>query len=321
MARIFISYRRDDSAGYVGRLYDILRDHFGEKAIFTDIDTIQPGEDFVNVIEKAVGSSDVVLAIIGKQWLTLTDDSGQRRLDDPNDYVRLEIAAALQSNLRVIPVLVRDASMPRASDLPPDLQPLSRRNAQEISDKNFHHDVNELIQALDQIKSSRRRPALPWRWLAAIGLLGVVIVAALVLLPLLASNFGSPTGTATPLSTSTPAQPGISEPDVSQLRPVDGMWQVTTEYAGADGCSPLPDTMPLIFDLVEGGKTLRITHADEPGPNNQIKFTHLTADKFQYAPDPNTRVTLAISPDHMEEDFSFGNCAGHRVYNRVGDLR
>ena len=111
--KIFISYRRDDSAGYAGRLFDHLAARFGAKNVFMDIDTIEPGEDFRTVVENAVSTCDVVLAMIGKQWLSLSDAQGGRRLDDPRDWVRIEIATALaNSRVRVIPVLVRDASMP-----------------------------------------------------------------------------------------------------------------------------------------------------------------------------------------------------------------
>src|SRR5205085_8407252 len=109
--KIFISYRRDDSAGHAGRLFDRLNEHFGHERLFMDVDHIEPGEDFVQVIEAAVASSAVLLAIIGRHWLT-TGDATARRLDNPNDFIRLEIATALARNIRVIPVLVQDASMP-----------------------------------------------------------------------------------------------------------------------------------------------------------------------------------------------------------------
>jgi hypothetical protein len=148
MTKVFLSYRRDDSAGHVGRLYDRLIEHFRPDEIFVDIDTIEPGQDFIEVIEQAVTSADVVLVIIGKQWLTITDKHGKRRLDNPHDFVRLEIAAALKRNIRVIPVLIQGASIPDTLELPLNLRPLTRRNAHEINDKNFHHDVNELIAAI-----------------------------------------------------------------------------------------------------------------------------------------------------------------------------
>jgi hypothetical protein len=118
MVSIFISYRRDDSSGYAGRLYDKLSNHFGQGQVFMDINTMESGVDFVEVIENAVSSSDVLIAVISKQWLTITDNNGNKRLDNPTDFVRLEIAAALDRNIRVIPVLVQGASMPRTQDLP-----------------------------------------------------------------------------------------------------------------------------------------------------------------------------------------------------------
>ncbi|HEX8071631.1 MAG TPA: toll/interleukin-1 receptor domain-containing protein [Pyrinomonadaceae bacterium] len=116
-AGIFISYRRDDTAGHAGRLYDGLSARFGDDLIFMDIDQLEPGEDFVQVIEEAVGSCEILIALIGRSWLTNYDAAG-RRLDNPNDFVRLEIATALARNIRVIPILVQGAQMPRPEDLP-----------------------------------------------------------------------------------------------------------------------------------------------------------------------------------------------------------
>jgi hypothetical protein len=109
VARIFISYRREDSSGWAGRLYDRLSQRFGGDNVFMDIDTIDPGLDFVEVIQQAVGSCDVLVALIGRHWLTSTDEQGQRRLENPEDFVRLEITAALERNIRVIPALLQGA--------------------------------------------------------------------------------------------------------------------------------------------------------------------------------------------------------------------
>jgi hypothetical protein len=116
MSRIFISYRRDDSAGYAGRLYDRLAAHFEPENVFMDIDAIEPGLDFVEVIEQAVGSCDVLIALIGKQWLAIKDGQGRRRLENPEDFVRLEIKTALDRNIRVIPALVGGAAMPNSAN-------------------------------------------------------------------------------------------------------------------------------------------------------------------------------------------------------------
>lgn len=151
MARIFIGYRRDDSAGHVGWLRHLLSQRFGAAEIFRDIDTIPPGVDFVEAIEAAVGSCEVLLAVIGPRWLTATDARGQWRLDHPEDFVRVEIATALERNIWVIPVLVQDARMPRSDELPPALARLARRQAVELRDASWDYDVGRLIAVLEPI--------------------------------------------------------------------------------------------------------------------------------------------------------------------------
>lgn len=152
---IFVSYRRDDSSGHAGRLSDRLVEHFGRDRIFMDIDTIEPGEDFVTVIENAVGSCEVLIAIIGRHWLS-SPGGTTGRLDNPNDFVRLEIAAALNRDTRVIPVLVQRASMPKPKELPDDLAKLTRRNAVELNDLRWQSDVDQLIKAIERILDERR---------------------------------------------------------------------------------------------------------------------------------------------------------------------
>lgn len=153
--RIFLNYRREDTAGYAGRLYDALADRFSAGQVFIDIDNIEPGVDFVEVIENAVGACDVFIALIGQRWVEVMNERGGQRLEDENDFVRLEIEAALKRELRVIPVLVQGARMPRPSELPESLAPLTRRNALEISDHRWRYDVEQLVQALE------RRPPEP----------------------------------------------------------------------------------------------------------------------------------------------------------------
>jgi hypothetical protein len=149
--KIFISYRRDDSAGYAGRLFDYLTEHCGSRQVFMDIDTIEPGDDFRKAVQNGIGTCDVVVVMIGRQWLTIADAQGHRRLDDPQDWVRAEVAIALANpKVRVISVLVHDASMPKASDLPDDLKELSYRNALELSDSRFQHDAGRLAEAIEQ---------------------------------------------------------------------------------------------------------------------------------------------------------------------------
>jgi hypothetical protein len=151
MARLFVSYRREDSAGHAGRLTDYLNQRFGQAEVFRDVEHIEPGLDFVQAIDRAVSSCDILLAVIGKQWLNATDAHGRRRLDNPDDFVRLEIATALRRNIRVIPVLVQGASMPAPEHLPEDLMALSRRNAWELHDTSWSSDIERLIAVVERV--------------------------------------------------------------------------------------------------------------------------------------------------------------------------
>lgn len=148
MSRVFINYRRQDSEGYVGRLYDHLTQHFQRDDLFMDVDNIRPGADFVQVLEEAVMQCDILLAIIGPHWLTVTDDGGVRRLDSWNDFVRIEIATALKHNKLVVPVLVGHARMPSPTDLPEDIAALARRNAFELTHQRFATDVHKLAEVI-----------------------------------------------------------------------------------------------------------------------------------------------------------------------------
>ena len=148
--RIFMSYRRQDTAYPASWLYDRLASHFGRDQVFKDVDSIELGDDFIDVITTAVGSCDVLLALIGDRWLTTTDSDGQRRLDDPHDFVRLEIEAALARNVRIIPILVEGALMPRANELPASLAKLARRQALELSPNRFDVDTRRLLRVLDR---------------------------------------------------------------------------------------------------------------------------------------------------------------------------
>ncbi|HEY6687185.1 MAG TPA: TIR domain-containing protein, partial [Propionibacteriaceae bacterium] len=141
--RIFISYRRQETAWPARQLYDVLVKHFAAEQVFKDVDNIDPGDDFVERVAAAVGSCDVLLVLIGPQWLTISDEKGHRRLDNPEDYVRLEIETALTRKIRVIPILVDEARIPRANELPPTLAALVRRNAVEINPITF--DTKRLI--------------------------------------------------------------------------------------------------------------------------------------------------------------------------------
>lgn len=148
MPAIFISYRREDAEGQAGRLFDDLVSHFGKGSVFMDVTGIERGRDFRQAIKEHVASCDVLLAMIGKDWLGAKDESGRLRLEDPMDFVCLEIASALKRDIPVIPVLVRGAIMPRSDQLPPDLADLPYRNGVELTHARWDSDVQELIEAL-----------------------------------------------------------------------------------------------------------------------------------------------------------------------------
>jgi hypothetical protein len=145
---IFINYRRNDSEGEAGRLFDDLVSRFGDESVFMDVAAIEPGRDFRKAIDQSVASCSVLLAIIGLEWLEARDASGERRLGDPNDFVRIELASALRRDIPVVPVLVRGAKMPRVDQLPDDLKELAYRNAVELTHARWKSDVQVLVRAL-----------------------------------------------------------------------------------------------------------------------------------------------------------------------------
>lgn len=159
LPRIFISYRREETAYPAGWLFDRLGDRFGAEKVFKDVDSIDPGDDYVQRITTAVGACDVLLALIGDEWLTITDDEGRRRLENSDDFVRVEIEAALTRGVRVIPVLVDGATMPDAEELPPSLAALARRQALELSPNRFEFDTDRLLDVLDRTYPNSERPA------------------------------------------------------------------------------------------------------------------------------------------------------------------
>jgi hypothetical protein len=146
---VFVSYRRQESSAVAGRLAERLAERFGANRVFIDVHTIEPGVDFTEAIAHAVETCEVLLTVIGPSWLTATDEQGRRRLDDPDDVVRLEIEAALTRNVRVIPILVENAEMPKAQDLPKSLAGLARRNAFTVRHESFSSDAERLITSIE----------------------------------------------------------------------------------------------------------------------------------------------------------------------------
>jgi hypothetical protein len=170
MAGVFISYRRDDSPGFAGRLAEDLDAAFGAENVFRDIDDIRPGEDFVKAITSHLQTVDVLLAVIGPGWLNASKD-GRRRLDDPEDFVRVEIGLALASGRPVWPVLIGGAVMPGESALPEPLRELARLQAVVLADIAWKDDVARLVAELRPLVSAGRSRRLVWAVVAGLLLL------------------------------------------------------------------------------------------------------------------------------------------------------
>jgi hypothetical protein len=179
MASIFVSYRRDDAAGFAGRVEDELERRFGDVEVFRDVDDIASGEDFVRRLDRALQSCRVFVAVIGRSWLTARNADGTRRLDDPNDFVRQEISAALGRDVRVIPVLVDGARMPAEADLPQGLKSLARRQAHELSDSRWDYDMGRLASSVEETlgPQAKRKPANRRRLLSAAAVVVVLLIA------------------------------------------------------------------------------------------------------------------------------------------------
>lgn len=157
--KMFISYRRGGSAGYAMALHEKLCEYFRREQVFLDVKSIKHGSDFVVSLEEALAAADLLLVLIDKSWLTVTGKQG-RRLDDPEDFVRREVATALRRGITVIPVLLDGAAMPDAGELPDDLQPLTRQNAIELGQTRYDHDVRRLVHRIDELEQ-RKNTRLP----------------------------------------------------------------------------------------------------------------------------------------------------------------
>jgi WD40 repeat protein len=201
-ARIFICYRREDTGIAAGWLFQRLAKRFGRDLVFMDLENIELGANFVDKIKRAVGSIDVLLPLIGDRWLTIRDDNLRCRIEVPGDYVRLEIEAALQRDVHVIPILVAGATMPEAAALPDSLAELPELNALELSPSRFDADADKLIKELERILAGNwarlwKRSALPVGG-------SLVLVGALLLTVLIWGGGGSPPSP--PLTTGSPTK-------------------------------------------------------------------------------------------------------------------
>jgi hypothetical protein len=248
MSGVFISYRRSDSGGYAGRIFDRLRQDFGEDQVFRDIDTIPGGARFRDEIAKHLKMCNIVLVIIGPSWLDALDETGRRRLDDPEDWVRIEVSSALSHKVSVIPVTVGGAALPAAKDLPEDLRSLVQYQRRDLRDGDtWNNDLQLLVRSVANELGIRRANLWPTvlvaMALAAIMALGVLyVVRSRDKLPI-----GSPTAPPEPAATNAalPAAPPAA-------LTVTGKWTtpvLTNPYAANE-------TFTLLFDFEMFGDKL-----------------------------------------------------------------
>ncbi|MFA6150694.1 MAG: toll/interleukin-1 receptor domain-containing protein [Chitinophagaceae bacterium] len=236
--KIFISYRVKDTQAATGRLVDALKQHFDEDQIFLDIDKIEPGLDFTEVISKYLDSSDIMLAIIGPDWMGYNSEKGTYRINELNDWVRTEIATALKRNIRVVPVLLDGANMPDDAILPDELKPLLRRQSYEISNKRWKYDSEELIQylqkALGQTPKPNPRPGNihpnPPKSNSKYILIGLVVLILLVLLKFTPS--GKNDNNLPPAKNDSVVVNPVSPPAVEPGNPVQPVSAETKNIAG-----------------------------------------------------------------------------------------
>jgi len=273
MAGIFISYRRSDAEGWAGRLSDALKADLPGVNIFRDIEDIPPGVNFDTYIGDAVGSCDVLIALIGPRWLNVTDKDGRRRLDDPADFTRIEISTALKRNVRVIPALIGGAEMPAMESLPEDLKRLARRQAYDLSDRRWVEDCRTLAK---QLKPTL---AIPARSLNA----KVAAIAFAVLACVTAAGFGIKLWKGQP--TEIPRQQGATNEVVAP-----GV-RLKTESA---------EEQPRRQDAIEKRKTVKVAQETEVKPerkNAEDKTVRLS-EKSVWVPtalDPLNGTTVSQS--------------------------
>ena len=276
MGAVFVSYRRGDTEGQARALFNELADLIGRDSVFMDVDSIALGRDFRQILQERLGSCDLMLALIGPDWLDIKDASGKRRLENPADFVRQEIAAALRRNIPVTPVLVQGAQMPAPEQLPDDLKDLAYRNAFELSHTRWESDVAEMIKRLGLRKADAQesRPTVAAtgradspvvtgtgggavvsagafsRKTIAIGAAAILVVAILV--ALLSSGGGSDdTDSSTSLPSNEPTADGAPSSSPGSTGPLD----VTGDGAvsGSQTLDPGFEPDPVTLSVQAGG--------------------------------------------------------------------
>jgi hypothetical protein len=281
MSGLFISYRRDDQAGFAGRLADALESAFGADSVFRDVQDIRPGEDFVDALHTQLQSVDVMLVMIGPAWLTVSRN-GVRRLDEADDFVRREIEAGLESGKPVLPVLVGGAAMPAEDDLPAAIGALARRQAFVLSDAGWSSDVARLVEDIARFLPRRRR--LTWRS-------GVALSAVIVLLALGLHRYW--------------LQPSPTPPDAASAEMPDtlsGRWTAQVKYDWGDSHDERFD-LQLENGEVHGTATyLRVARTVEQGEwrDGRLRFvTHTQEVLGDASRDLSHRYRALLTSDEL----------------------
>ena len=322
MGAIFVSYRREDSEGQARALYNELAHQIGKTSVFMDVDSLALGRDFRQILQERLGSCDLMLALIGPDWLDVKDASGRRRLDSATDFVRQEIAAALKRNIPVTPVLIRGAQMPAPEQLPDDLKDLAYRHGFEVSHTRWDSDVRELIERLGlgkaavqesqqpaiaaprarhpvvddngAVVAARTRSTMTIAMIAGVTLLVLVSVAAW-LMSRGNSQSPDPSTTLPPSVQTTPAaqspaattpvtgEPPVSPPKIAPNRPSPSAPPTTTTPDPVRPASPRPESTIRSFVSKEGG-----TPGTQRSPqlDHQETFETTGALKMEFALSP-----------------------------------
>jgi TIR domain-containing protein len=232
VATIFLSYRREDSAGHAGRLCESLERRLGKHQVFRDVDTIRAGEDFVDAIQARLHDCQAMLVLIGREWLDAADAFRHRRIDQENDYLRLEIATGLAlPGVLVVPVLVEGMAMPLAEDLPETIRALGRRQAVSLRDETWDADVDRLVAAVTGSSPARATRA------KAAALVVAVLAIAVLAATFMARRFRGVDGDVL-------AENGNSRSDAAS--PTPGR----TEGAGSTGAPASAITIPRAAEIV-----------------------------------------------------------------------
>jgi len=274
MARIFINYRRDDTPGVAGRLFDHLALKYARSELFMDVDAMQPGIDFAKQLDTQVSQCHVLLAVIGPRWLDAHDQAGRRRLDNDKDYVRVELASALKRDIAVIPVLVDGAVMPSEESLSDDLKPLARRHALELRHTRFDADADTIVHALETVVPRSR---VPWRWVVPAAVAAAGIAAIAVFGPKVIAKLRAPPPqiqlSANPAA---PTQPAVSSPTAAKpaapaQQPASPVQPAAPSPAGSASTAGLPAGIKL-GEMLHGinllGTNFRVVEIDQDDPAN-----------------------------------------------------